>query len=195
MCGGDKMLLKHYLNKMDMSLYRLSKDTSIPYSTLRDLYTNKTPLSKASGEVIYKISSAINVPMEKLLYSYMKTRPSFENFKSETCQKIKMMGEIPFIIELLQSNQIREYYEDQWYPESLYLLSMLDYLSRENNIPVCTDYDDIRKAKLSKILFPASVIALVNATGNDQYYVEAIKNSIPEFLKHNIVESEIRDVN
>ena len=106
-----------------------------------------------------------------------------------------MMGEIPFIIELLQSNQIREYYEDQWYPESLYLLSMLDYLSRENNIPVCTDYDDIRKAKLSKILFPASVIALVNATGNDLYYVEAIKNSIPEFLKHNIVESEIRDVN
>ena len=195
MCGGDKMLLKHYLNKMDMSLYRLSKDTSIPYSTLRDLYTNKTPLSKASGEVIYKISSAFDVPMEKLLYSYMKTRPSFENFKSETCQKIKMMGDIPFIIELLQSNQIREYYEDQWYPESLYLLSMLDYLSRENNIPVCTDYDDIRKAKLSKILFPASVIALVNATGNDQYYVEAIKNSIPEFLKHNIVESEIRDVN
>ena len=189
------MLLKHYLNKMDMSLYRLSKDTSIPYSTLRDLYTNKTPLSKASGEVIYKISSAIDVPMEKLLYSYMKTRPSFENFKSETCQKIKMMGEIPFIIELLQSNQIREYYEDQWYPESLYLLSMLDYLSRENNIPACTDYDDIRKAKLSKILFPASVIALVNATGNDLYYVEAIKNSIPEFLKHNIVESEIRDVN
>ena len=189
------MLLKDYVNKKGFSLYRLSKNTSIPYSTLRDLYINKTPLSKASGEVIYKLATILDVSMEELLSSYMKTRSSFENFKSETCQKLKRMGDIPFVIELLQSHLIREYYDDQWYPEALYLLSMLDYLSRENGIPVCTDYNDLRKAKLSDILFPAGVIALAKATGNDQYYDEALNNSIPEFLKHNIVESEIRNVN
>ena len=188
------MLLKDYVNEKDISLYRLSKDTSIPYSTLRDLYTNKTPLSKASGEVIYRIASALGVSMEELLASYMKVRPSFENFKSEICQKLKRMKDLPFMIDLLESNKIREYYDDQWFPEALYLLSMLDYLSRENGIPVCTDYEDIRKARLSDILFPASVTAMVKATGNDQYYTDAINNSIPEFLKHNIVESDVRNV-
>ena len=189
------MLLKDYINKKGLSLYRLSKNTAIPYSTLRDLYTNRTPLSKASGDVIYRIASVLDVSMEELLSAYMKIRPSFENFKSETCQKLKRMGDIPFIMELLQSQQIREYYDDQWYPEALYLLSLLDYLCRENEIPVCTDYDDLRKAKLSAVLFPAGVIALAKATGKDQYFDDAINNAIPEFLAHNIVESEIHDVN
>ena len=188
------MLLSYYLKKKDMSLYRLSKETSIPYSTLRDLYMNKTPLSKASGEVIYKISSVLDVPMEELLSTYMKSRPPFENFKSETCQRLKEMGDIPFIIDLLESDLIHEYYNDQWYPEALYLLAMLDYLCRENNIPVCTDYEEVRKSKLSDILYPASVTVLAEATGNDSYYDDAVYHSIPEFLKFNIVESEIRNV-
>ena len=97
------MLLKDYVNRKNVSLYRISKDTQIPYTTLRDLYTEKTPLPKASGEVIYKISTYLNVPMEEMLTSYMRIRPAFENFKSETCQKLKAMGDIPFIVELLES--------------------------------------------------------------------------------------------
>ena len=192
--GGATMLLKDYLNKRNMSLYRLSKDTLIPYSTLRDLYTDKTPLSKASGEVIYKISSALDVTMEELLAAYMRDRPSFENFKSETCHKLKRMGANAFIIDLLKSNKIREYYSDQWYAEAFYLLAMLDYLCRENDVPVCTEYDDIRRHKLSEPLFPIGVVVLAEATHENKYYTEAITNSIPEFLKYNIVESEIRNV-
>lgn len=189
------MLLKDFINKENISLYKLSKDTSIPYSTLRDLYTNKTPLSKASGEVIYKISSSLNVSMEDLLSSYMMKRPSFENFKSETCQRLHSMGDIPFIIELLESDLIHEYYSNEWYPEALYLLAMLDYLCKENNIPLCTDYNTLRKAKLTDTVFPASVVALAEATNNTDYYTDAINNSIPEFLRFNIVESDVRDVN
>ena len=71
---------------------------------------------------------------------------------------------------------------------------MLDYLSKENNVPLCTDYDDLRKAKLTKPLFSASIVSLVEATGNNNYYTDAINSSIPEFLKYNIVESDIRNV-
>ncbi len=188
------MHLKDYIDKELISLYRLSKDTSIPYSTLRDLYTDKTPLCKASGEIIYKLADALHVSMEDLLSPYMKKRLVFENFKSETCQELKRMGDTPFIIDLLESDRIRKYFKDQWYPEALYLLAMLDFLCKENDIPVCTDYDDIRKTKLSEPLFPSSVVALAEATNNKQYYTDAMEHSIPEFLKYNIVESEIRDV-
>lgn len=189
------MLFHNVLKKRNISLYRLSKDSSIPYSTLRDLYTEKTSLSKASAEIIYKISKVLDISMEELLSSYMKSRPSFENFKSEVCHNLKRMGDLPFIIELLQSNQIREYFDDEWYLEALYLLALLDYLSANNDIPLCTDYDDIRKVKLSEALFPISITALVKATGNTLYYDETIKTCLPEFLKYNIIESNIRNVN
>lgn len=50
------------------------------------------------------------------------------------------MGDIPFIIQLLKTNQIRELYEEKWYPGELYLLAMLDYLSGENHILICRNY-------------------------------------------------------
>ena len=188
------MLLKKYVEESNMSLYELSKKTEIPYSTLRDLVTNKTSLEKASAETVYRISYVLGVPMEKMLITYMRPRPSFDNFKSETCHRLKESGDIPFMIDLLESNLIRTYYDDEWYPEALYLLAMLDYLSRENNVPICSEYDDIRKIKLTTYVYPSSVNALALSTGNDSYYVEAISHSIPEFSKYNIIESEVREV-
>lgn len=59
-----------------------------------------------------------------------------------------------FIIDILKENQIRIYWERQWYRESFYLLAMVDYLSRENGLPLCNDYEDIRNCTLSEPLYP-----------------------------------------
>ena len=188
------MRIKEYLKKKKMSLYKLSKMTGIPYSTLRDLATDNTSLLKASAEKVYKISAALGITMEDLIRPYVNKRPSFDNFKSDICQRVRRMGDIPYIIMVLEDNLIRQFYEDGWYPEALYLLAMVDYLSKENNIPICSDYDDLRKIKLTETVFPNSVVALAESTGNKEYYTDAIKKAIPEFLKYNIVESEIRNV-
>ena len=79
---------------------------------------------------------------------------------NEVCHQVKDLGDIPFIIQLLQSNQIRELYEKKWYPEALYLLAMLDYISRENNVPICKNYNDLRSCRLQKMIFPSSVAIL-----------------------------------
>ena len=79
-----------------------------------------------------------------------RRRPSFEVFKSNTCHQVKDMGDIPFIIQLLKTDQIRKLYEKKWYPEALYLLAMLDYLSKENKVPICKNYNDIRNSKLCR---------------------------------------------
>ena len=71
---------------------------------------------------------------------------------------------------------------------------MLDYVSRENNIPICTQYDDLRKMKLQNMLFPAGVLAAAEITKDQEVKEQAIKDSIPEFLRFNIVESEVRNV-
>ena len=64
-------------------------------------------------------------------------RSSFEIFKSNTCHYVKDMGDLDFIETVLKSDEIQKLYNKRWYPEALYVLAMLDYLSRINEIPLC----------------------------------------------------------
>lgn len=132
--------------------------------------------------------------MRNTLRQLNENRSSFETFKSNVCHDVNDNGDLDFIYKTLKSNKIRNYFNKEWYPESLYLLAMVDYLSKENNIPLCTDYNDLRKAKLKDIIYPQSILALSAITNDNKYKEESIKESIPEFLRFNIVESEIRNV-
>jgi hypothetical protein len=132
--------------------------------------------------------------MEELLAPCMAKRSSFENFKSTVCHRVKEMGDIDFIIETLESQDIRTYYNRQWFPESLYLLAMLDYISRENDVPLCSDYDDLRKCKLEKPVYPASIRAISAVSKSNEAMIHAANAAIPEFMRFNIVENEVRNV-
>ena len=124
----------------------------------------------------------------------MEKRCNFELFKSNVCHRLKESGDIDFLIETLEKDMIREYYNRKWYLECFYLLAMVDYISREIGAPLCSEYDDLRQQRLQKLVYPAGVIVTANVLKNDQIKEEAVKNSIPEFLRHNIVESEVRNV-
>ena len=177
-----------------MSVYRLAKTSHIPYATVNDIYNGKARLEKCSAETVYRLAHALNVSMEELLAPCFIKRSSFENFKSTVCHRVKELGDINFIIDTLESQDIRTYYNRKWYPESLYLLAMLDYLSRENDVPICDDYDDLRRCKLEKPVYPASIRALSAAAQDDAAIKEASKTAIPEFMRFNIVENEVRNV-
>ena len=124
----------------------------------------------------------------------MDIRPAFETFKSNTCHYVKDKGDIGFIIDTLESNQIRKLYDRKWYPESFYLLAMVDYLSRENNVPLCGNYNDIRSQKLQNEIFPAGLLISCAALKDESAKDECRKNAIPEFKRFNIMERDIRDV-
>ena len=61
-------------------------------------------------------------------------------------------------------------------------------------MPLCEEYSDLRCQKLSERIYPSSVIALSLASDSNEAKTEAERKSIPEFLKFNIVESEVRNV-
>ena len=104
------------------------------------------------------------------------------------------MGDIDFIIHILENDTIRNLYQKEWYPESLYLLGMLDYLSKINNLPICTNYNDIRKHKLAQIIYPSSVLIQAAVMHSEEVKTKARKEAIPEFMRFNIVESEVRNL-
>lgn len=194
------MSLNEMLMQINISKYRLWKESGVPQATISDICTGKTRIEKCSAETIYRIAKVLDVPMESLIAPAVsaldeeRSRPSFEIFKSNTCHQVKDMGDIPFVIDLLQTNQIRKLYEKKWYPEALYLLAMLDYLSRENHIPICTNYNDLRRCKLQRTMYPSSVVLLCKTMKSDEPKEACMRMAIPEFLRFNIVESEIRNV-
>lgn len=186
------MTIQDALKQKNMSVYRLAQLSEIPYATVNDIYNGKTQLKKCSAETVYRLAHALDISMDEILAPYFLKRSSFENFKSTVCHRVKEMGDIGFIAETLESQEIRVYYDREWYPESLYLLAMLDYISRENDIPLCDEYDDIRQCKLEKPIYPASLRALSAASKDENVLNRAA--AIPEFKRFNIIENEVRNV-
>lgn len=188
------MLITDWLQQKDMSIYRLSKNSQVPYATLNDICNGKTSLEKCSAETVWRIARGLDIPLEDLLRSYMVPRCSFDLFKSNVCHKLKELGDIGFLLDTLHDDQIREYYHKKWYPECFYLLAMLDMVSKENNFPLCAEYDDLRTKKLTDVIYPSGVVALSVVQKSEKPKEEALREALPEFLKYNIVESEIRNV-
>lgn len=179
------------LEEKNLTMYECSKRSGIPYSTLADIINGKTAVEKASFETAHKLASVLNISMDELFSKmHIPDRPSFENFKSQIQHDLRREGSYEFILNTIQNETIRTMWQWQWYLEALYLLALIDYLSRQNRIPLCNDYDAMRKSKIERMVFPAGVIAL----GTEKAKQEAIKKAIPEFLRFNIVETEIGNV-
>lgn len=186
------MNLNYYLIEKKISAYRLAKDTNIPYTTIFDILHHKCDLLDCSCRTVMKIAKVLNIKIEDLLKE--EDFMDFDLFKSQICHNIKRMGEKNFIIDAYKNKEISYFYKKKRYQESFYLLAMIDYLSKKNKYPISSEYNEIRKHKLEKTVYPKSVLALYAALNDKKVLEEAKKNSIPEFIKYNIVESDIEDV-
>ena len=182
------------LKQKNITKYRLSKISGVPFTTISDISTGKTQIEKCSAETLYKLSKPLNMTMEELIEDSMEYRSSFETFKSNVCHMVHDMGDINFIIDTLESDKIRKLYQKHWYPESLYLLAMVDYLSRENQLPISAEYSDIRKVRLRETIYPAGIIAMSAVSKSEFPKQDSFDRAIPEFKRFNIVESDVRNV-
>ena len=66
-------------------------------------------------------------------------------------------------------------------------------LAKDSGIPNTT-INDLRNMKLKDTIYPSSVLMASRITGNDALLEESAREAIPEFLRFNIVESEVRNV-
>ena len=194
------MELVTILKRKNISVYRCSKESNVPYTTLLDIVKGKTKIEKCSAETVYRLAKVLNIAMEELLEERLEDRKlmlyrsDFETFKSNICHLVKDRGDIDFIIDTLKEDKIRLYWDRKWYPESFYLLAMIDYLSRENGLPLCQDYEDIRSCSLPEPLYPRDINLAAKLDSSLDLRKQSIEEAIPEFKRFNIVESRIRDV-
>lgn len=120
--------------------------------------------------------------------------PDFECFKSNVCHLLKYLGDLDFIERILLDDTIGQFVKCQHGAWALYMLAMLDHISKENDIPLCTRYDHLRNEKLDHLAIPASIQIGIDLLGNEIILEKAYEQAIPEFLKYNILEGDIRNV-
>lgn len=128
--------------------------------------------------------------MEQLIYE----ENDFELFKSYICQQVRSLGYIDFIRKMLTTDIISTLYSEEQYAEAFYLLAMLDYQSNKHNIPLYNKYNPLRTQKLSRVKYPKDIELLAVLYNDTAIKDAAWNNAIPEFKRHNIVESEVENV-
>ena len=69
---GDVMYIDNILRKRNMTKYRLSVISGVPHATLNDLCNGKTKIDKCSALTVYKLSKALNIPMEEIVEKCLK---------------------------------------------------------------------------------------------------------------------------
>lgn len=194
------MNINDMLKEKGMTKYRLAVLSGVPHATLNNICSGQARIEKCAADTLYKLAKVLNVTIEDLIADSMKgadtvqnTLP-FELFKSNVCHRVKDNGDIPFIVETLKSDEIRSYYNKKQYPQAFYLLAMVDYLSRENDLPLCNVYSDMRKQRLADPIYPQSVLVMAKVMDDDEIITESLENAIPEFRNFNIAENEVRNV-
>ena len=187
-------MIKQELEKRNMSIYKCSKLSGIPYTTLRELTNNKSKFENCSIKTINKLALVLKIPIGNLIANELEYRMTFEEFKSEICHQLKSLGHIDFIKYILSNNIIINYYNKAWYEECLYSLALTDYILELNNIPLVKEYNFLRTKKLKSKLYPRDTSLISKLNKNTLSKKEVIKKAIPTFLKYNIVETDIENV-
>lgn len=184
------MRINDLMNSRGLSSCRLAEESGISYRTLLEITSGRRKLNQCSADTVYHLAKALDVPMEELLESCVFRRCSFECFRTSVLRRIREIGDYAFILEMLDSDRIRRFYELGWYPESLYLLAMLDCQCRFHKTGIEPRYDDLRALSLSSPLYPLRLIAETEACGTESLREKALRDSIPEFRRFNIIETE-----
>lgn len=120
-------------------------------------------------------------------------RYEFEIYKSNISHYLNSVGDVEFLSSVISDDTVRYYWDKKLYKEALYMLAAVDYLSRLNEIPLVSNYEQLRRESFDEPLYPRDVILRSRLLKSDKPKKEAVTKAIPEFLRHNIVEGDLRD--
>lgn len=188
------MTFNDFLKERKISIYQLSLKTEVPYSTLMDLVKCKTLMSNLGLEKAIKIANALNIKPEDLLaFDVDCPYHEFSFFRSSLLHDLKRIGDKELINKIIREREIDFWYKHGSEERAYYLLALIDYLSKENGLPIYGKrYNKIRKEKLSKPFFPATRLVKYESLkeAEDDLHIRVLE----EFAKFNIIEENIRNV-
>lgn len=75
------MIIDELLTQRHMTRYRLAVKADVPHATLSDICSGKTKLEKCSSETVYKIARALDMSMEILVESGIRSTQREQSYE------------------------------------------------------------------------------------------------------------------
>lgn len=187
------MTFKKFLETKNISLYKLAKDTKIPYSTLSDLANGKTTFDNITLKHAVDLSNYFRISCKELLKFKNDEKEDFRYFRGNVLHSLKREGPAQFVNTVIKKKYIDYYLKNNEQEKGLYLLALIDYLIRINDLePYISRYNEYRKKKLDSPFFVGST--LVCFATIQEAEKELNITVIPEFKKYNIIEENVFNV-
>ena len=165
-----------------------TKPDDARYKIDRSYEENKTALFQIDLDIsplTGRISKEV-VPKKRKILS-----PSIS--ASRICHEVKTKGKESFIEWIESSDIVDECYKAKDVYAALYYISMYEYLCNELNHKATKRFKTYYSMKLTERVFQPDVYLLDRLHNNTAASEDALRKAIPEFLKHNIVETEVYD--
>ena len=182
-------LMKQYKTTMeDLMIY-----TNLAEDKLMSFITGDISILDCPVKIFADLAKTFGLTVQELwdmAEHYDFDPKAFEIFKSNTCHAVKEMGNKEFINEIVNKEYIEDYWDNKNRLCACYLLAMIDYLCRLENLPLIEKFDCIRGYRLPKLIYPYSF----NFANNPNMIKKALAQAITEFYKHGIVEGDVFNV-
>ena len=119
---------------------------------------------------------------------------NYTTYTSELCHLLKSKGDMFFLQNILKYVDIDKLWKEGKKKHTLYTVAMIDFVSKENECTLKPELEKYRSFKMDVLSFPEGVETLIRITGNTLLMEHCLREAIPEFLRYNIVETDIRNV-
>jgi len=101
------MTIQQLLQDTQMSRYRLSKISGIPWATLADIYSGKTHLNRCGAGTLSKLSKTLGLTIEELLV--LETEPEENTVTGKPNRKTYLESGLPESVQ----KAIKEYLQGE----------------------------------------------------------------------------------
>lgn len=129
---------------------------------------------------------------------YLLTHQDFGAFTSELNHMLKRWKKqntvSAFVSELIQSQLIQLLINRSKERQALYTIGLIEYLCRTENLKIPSEIEGYAQMKLEKVTFYDDVEVYCGIVQSNEMKDRLIKNALPDFLAHNIVETSIEQV-
>lgn len=136
----DNINLKTQIDKNKKSLYRISKDTGIPYTNLNELANGKTDINRSNSETVCRLARYFGCQMEDLLNPIEQKTQSGNRYR-----KLNTPFNVPedidkAIDDLLRALNTDDFSADCYMSELNSLLNGCDMDMDEEDVSVLRQY-------------------------------------------------------
>ena len=206
------MLINELMNKNHMTRKELAVKSGVPDSTLRDILNGDARIDRCAIGTLYPISKVLDTTVEDILNDFLGTetrksekKPIQVSTTENTSEKLleyyvfrncminavnNMPGEV-YVGVICALGLIDMLFMAEEYRSAFYLLAMIDYQCRVNQLPIVPCYDHFRQLKLAEVVFPMDTIEGVYTPDELDEAIMCDKvDCIPEFQRFGIIETE-----